>query len=64
VRPGAQYRLGLYLTALGCLGAIPGGVLLAAGARWFGVLVLAVALIVALVGDFLRVQAFKRYLNR
>jgi hypothetical protein len=49
---------------LGTFGAVSGGVLLAMGSVWSGLLVGVLALVVAVIGNFLRVQAFKRYLSR
>jgi hypothetical protein len=49
---------------LGCLGAVSGGVLLAIGAGGWGAVLLVSALVVIVMGNVLRVRAFKRYLNR
>lgn len=61
---GAEFRIGMWLVMLGTLGAVSAAVLLAMGSGWSGLLVGVLALVVAEIGNFLRVQAFKRYLSR
>jgi O-antigen/teichoic acid export membrane protein len=61
---GAEFRIGMWLVMLGTLGAVSAAVLLAMGSVWSGLLVGVLALVVAVIGNFLRVQAFKRYLSR